>query len=487
MFLLRFTRTSRRLAGLVLVWLVSVGAAVFWMWQMAVPLAGLTVLGGLAFGTVLALPYVADRLLVPRLGTAGEVLLFPMALAACEFLLGTFSPFGTAYGLLATTQDGNLALLQVISVVGPYGIGFLIGAFATVANWAWAHPPARRTARTVGAYALVVAVVAVAGGARLAWFPVDTAQTVRVAGINPGMALLGIEMTALGEPRVDAATVGRLGQAAIPRFDPDTVRAESTAVIDGLFADTRSAARAGAKIVVWSENAARISAAGEATFVARAQDVARQEHIWLDVADNVHLPDPSRDRDETHLIGPDGNLLWTYQKAHPVPGLESYTPGDGAVPVVNTPYGRVANVICYDADFPAMMHVDADIMLVPGGDWPEMGRVHTEMSGLRAVENGYSLVRQDFDGGSEAFDHNGHSLSIQDTTVERSLWLTDVPTRSTTTAYRVIGDVFSWLCLAGTIFFIGVGISRPRRRESESPQAHRARAGVGGTLSGGGG
>ncbi len=219
-FLLRFTRTSRLLAGLVLVWLVS------------------------------------------------------------------------AYGLLASTQDGNLALLQVISVVGPYSIGFLIGAFATVVNWAWAHPLARRTARMVGAYALVVVVVTVAGAARLAWFPADTAQTVRVAGINPRMALLGSEMTALGELHVDAATVGRLGQAAIPRFDPDTVRAESTAVIDGLFADTRRATQAGAKIVVWSENAARISAAGEATFVAWAQDVAKQEHIYLDIADNVHLPDP---------------------------------------------------------------------------------------------------------------------------------------------------------------------------------------------------
>jgi apolipoprotein N-acyltransferase len=166
--LLRVIRTSRLLAGLGLVWLVSVGAAVFWMWQMAVPLTGLTGLGGLAFGSVLALPYVADRLLVQRLGTAGEVLLFPMALAGCEFLLGTFSPFGTAYGLLANTQGGNPALVQVSSVVGPYGIGFLIGAFATVVNWAWAHPLARRTARTVGAYTVVVAVVAFAGAARLA-------------------------------------------------------------------------------------------------------------------------------------------------------------------------------------------------------------------------------------------------------------------------------------------------------------------------------
>ncbi len=72
-------------------------------------------------------------------------------------------------------------------------------------------------------------------------------------------------MRALGEPGFDPM--------AIPRFDPATVPVASAAVIDGLFDDTRRAARAGAKIVVWSENAARISAAEEPAFVAAAQAV----------------------------------------------------------------------------------------------------------------------------------------------------------------------------------------------------------------------
>ncbi|WP_089958684.1 nitrilase-related carbon-nitrogen hydrolase [Lentzea xinjiangensis] len=96
------------------------------------------------------------------------------------------------------------------------------------------------------------------------------------------------------------------------------------------------------------------------------------------------------------MTGPDGAVLWTYQKSHPVPGLEPYRPGTGVAPVVSTPYGRLSSVICYDAHFPSMMRADADIMLVPGGDWPQIGHVHSEMAGLRAIENGYSLVRQDY-------------------------------------------------------------------------------------------
>ncbi|MBU3065150.1 hypothetical protein KO481_26925 [Nocardia sp. NEAU-G5] len=450
--LLRFSRTSRVAAGVGLVWLAGVGASMFFLWHVAVPLTGMTALGGVAFGTVLTLPYLADRLLAPRLGAAGSLLLFPMVLAACEFLLGVFGPFGTAYGLLADTQHANTALLQAISLTGPYAIGFLIGALATVVNHVWERPLSWRAVRVFAAYAIVLGAVIVGGSARLAFFPVPTAQTVRIAGINPSRAALDAQMRALGRPGFDPM--------AVPRFDPATVPVESAAVIDGLFDDTRRAAQAGAKIVVWSENAARISASQEPAFLADAQAIARQEQVYLDVAANVYLPNPPYGRDETHLIAPDGTVMWTYQKSHPIPGLETYTPGNGKVPVVNTPYGRIANVICYDADFPAMMHTDADIMLVPGGDWPQFGRLHTQMSSLRAIENGYSLVRQDFNGWSAAYDYHGQPISTQNTTVDHGPWIVDVPTRGTTTIYRLTGDVFAWLCLAGSLVLICIATIR---------------------------
>ena len=52
------------------------------------------------------------------------------------------------------------------------------------------------------------------------------------------------------------------------------------------------------------------------------------------------------------LIDPQGQVLWTYNKARPVPGLDNLVPGDGVVPMVNTPYGRISNVICFDGDEP---------------------------------------------------------------------------------------------------------------------------------------
>ena len=171
----------------------------------------------------------------------------------------------------------------------------------------------------------------------------------------------------------------------------------------------------------------------------------------------------SHGRDEALLIDPRGTVLWTYQKAHPIPGSEKFTPGDGRVPVVDTPYGRLANVICYDADFPAMMRTRADIMLVPSHDWREYGRAHTEKAALRAIEDGYALVRQDEDGVSTAYDNEGHVLGTTDYfTTGRPTMVAYVPTHGVTTIYDRIGDTFAWLCAAAVVLLGALAGTRSR-------------------------
>ena len=459
--LVRFVRASRPLVGVGILWLLSIAAALFWAMQLAVPLNAVTTLACVAFGTIYTLPYLLDRLIGLRLGTWGRLLLFPATVVATEFFMGVFSPLGTAYGLKAVTQFANLPLLQVISITGPYGIGFLIGWFATTVNWAWERPGFWREHRAPAiAFAAVLGAVLVGGALRLAFFPPSTSY-VRIAGVVPSRdamarsnAMLGYGLQGLTVPPV---------KAELDRIDPARMRPAYAVIHDELLANTRRAARAGAKIIVWSENAAVARAEDVPALLSKAARVAREEGVYLNVAVNVPFV-----RDETHLIGPDGRLLWTYNKARPIPGLEVYAPGDGKVPVVNTPYGRISNVICYDADFPGLLAgTDADIMLVPGGDWPEMGRVHTlRMASLRAIENGFALFRQDLNGLSAAFDNQGHVLGMQDTTTsDREVFSADVPTRGAATIYRAIGDVFAWLCVMGMAALVVLGFwGRARQR-----------------------
>lgn len=455
--LLRFSRTSDPGAAIGFVWVASVAAALFWLGQLAIPLVPSSIGGSVAYGTLFAIPFALDRLFWRRLPQVGALLLFPASLTACEFITGVFSPLGASYGLLAVTQHANLPLLQVIALVGPYAIGFLIGAFATTANLVWASAGSWRKIRApVLIYGILLAAIILGGGVRLAFFPPETSY-VRVAGITPSRAALDTTNRMLGKPVTGASRPVRgADQAAI---DPVRVAAAYEVVHAELLANTRIAAQAGAKIIVWSENAAVLRAEDEAELVAKAAALAREQNVYINIAVNVPLV-----KDRTHLIAPDGRVLWTYDKSRPIPGMEVYAPGPGKVPTAQTPWGRLANVICYDADFPAMMHVAADIMLIPGGDWPEIGRVHTlKMASLRAIENGYSTFRQDFNGLSAVIDYQGRVLATQDTTTAgQHVMLAEIPTKGVTTLYRLTGDLFAWLCLSGTAGLIGLGLWRRR-------------------------
>ncbi|MEU9475927.1 hypothetical protein [Streptomyces sp. NPDC048191] len=104
------------------------------------------------------------------------------------------------------------------------------------------------------------------------------------------------------------------------------------------------------------------------------------------------------------------------------------------------------------------------IMLVPAHDWKEYGAAHTDKAAPAAVEGGYSLVRQDAEGVSAAFDAQGHVLATSDYfTTGRQAMVAQVPVHGTTTVYDRTEDVFAWLCLAALAALTVTAVVRPRR------------------------
>ncbi|MFC9931825.1 nitrilase-related carbon-nitrogen hydrolase [Streptomyces sp. NPDC127190] len=456
MLLLRFARLSRVWSGTLWIWLAHIAAAVFWIQESELGFTPVAVVGAIALAALQTLPFLADRLLAGRLRPAVAALAFPAAFAATEFLITMVTPLGTAYGCLAVTQYGDLPLLQVVSVTGPWGIGFLIGFFASTANRIWERPAWRSGV----VYGTVLLTVVLAGGARLA-FGSSVGTTVRIAGVSPSRTVTDALEAALG--RIDG------GPADIAVAPASQVEPTMTAVENDLLEATRREAAAGAKIVIWPEEAVRTQESHAPAAIAAAQEQARRSRIYLEIGVRVYSTiAPAYGRDEALLIDPHGKVLWTYQKAHPIPGSEKFTPGDGRVPVADTPYGRIANVICYDADFPAMMRTRTDIMLVPSADWKEYGGAHTAKASLRAIEGGYSLARQDARGVSTAYDNKGHVLATTDYfTTDQQTMVAYVPTHGTTTIYDRIGDTFAWLCLTGLAALTTIAVTRPWHRTTD--------------------
>ena len=454
-FMVRFMRTQKVFRGFILVWLATYVTAVIAWWGMmpsSLPLPANLVILAISTLTILGPSYLADRLLAPRLKGFAATLVFPLALTAMDYLSATFSPIGS-FGAQAYTQYGNLALMQLLSITGMWGLTFLVSWFASVANWAWERSfgwPAIR--RGAALYAGIMLLVMAYGSARLVFSPAQ-AGTVRVAGLT------------VVDP--DELIASADGKEALRRLTSD--------VRDRYMEQTIREARAGAKIVLWPEGAGLGFEEDEAALIARGKEVAAQEGIYLAMPLFTIYETPGRLPENKLIVaGPAGDIVLEHQK-YGAGLLEGIQPGDRVLRTFNSPFGTISGIICWDADFPATVRQagrnGTDILLVPSNDTREIDPMHTQMAVFRAIENGVSLVRQASGGLSIVADPYGRVLAGMDHfTASEWAMVAQVPTQGVFTVYSVIGDLFGWLALAGFAAIIAwVLVRRRGARRPESP------------------
>jgi apolipoprotein N-acyltransferase len=106
---------------------------------------------------------------------------------------------------------------------------------------------------------------------------------------------------------------------------------------------------------------------------------------------------------------------------------------------------------------------DVDIMLNPSLDYPKSEGPNKS---LRAIENGFSLVRPVYNGYSYAVDYNGKLLAHMDSDeTENGIMYADVPTKGMKTLYSMIGDLLGWLCVLGLGASIVISITGRGRKK----------------------
>lgn len=465
-FLLRYTRSRPVRAGLPRVWCALLIASVVWLASTGLIFVLEAWLIFLVLVCLKTGAFLLDRVLAPKIGSGLlATLVFPVAVVAAELLVAVVVDFGN-YGALGSTQHGFLPLVQISSVTAVYGVSFLVAWFASVVNWAWGRGfTGRQVRRTVLTYTAVLAAVLAAGGVRLLFFA-PTTDTVRVAAFSPSATASGASRDAL-----EALGVKYWRAAEVVAADPGQVRAAFAPVVDDLVERTRLETEAGAKIVVWPETQARVLERDQADLMARVGEIARRHQAYVNTAFALYTSRAPHVRNISSLVTPDGRVAWTYDKAHPTP-MEPMTPGPEDVPVADSPFGTLASVICYDADFPELMRQaatkGADLVLVPANDWAGYENLHAEMAVFRAVENGYSMVRQSSHGVSTAVDPQGRVLGQTDFfRTDRQTLVAEVPVQQrSNTVYSRFGDAFGWLCVLATA---GLVVLAVQRRSSTIP------------------
>jgi apolipoprotein N-acyltransferase len=218
--------------------------------------------------------------------------------------------------------------------------------------------------------------------------------------------------------------------------------------------------------VAWSELNGIVFGEDEAALVDAGRAIAREEGIHLVMALAVIRPGERLRENKLVAVDPAGAVVAEFHKARPVPG-EPERPGDGRMPVFDTPLGRVGLAICFDLDFPPFVRqaglAGVDLLVAPAADWAEVETIHATMARLRAIDNGVSLLRQTNWGISAAVDSRGRVRARMDHFRSRDLTLVaQLPTRRAAVLAPRLGDALPAACALALLGLAAAPLARGR-------------------------
>ena len=387
-------------------------------------------------------------------GIGRRALLLAPAVWVSTELARTYVWDGFPWALVGSSQAPLLAVAQAASLVGVYGVSFLVVAGSVAAAYAV-------VGRGVG------------------------------RSVVPAGVLCGLIVVALwGRVRLEANVLVREGvpvtvgvvQGNFPQ-DVKWEASEAQTIVDRYLRMTDEAARRGASFILWPESAVPFYFKQNLARSAPIREAARRDHVTLLVGgDEIEATPPGGGGPEVRLynsaflIRPDGEVGATYRKMRLVPFGE-YVPlkhllffaaplvqavsdfSPGTVPVLLPVDGHpVSTAICYEVVYPELNRLfvrDGSELLTTITNDAWFGRSsaayqHFEQASMRAIEEGRYLVRAANTGVSGVVDPYGRVLD-RTRLFETTLVVRDVRFLKSRTVYSVIGDAIGYLSVALTV------------------------------------
>jgi len=445
-FLLRFLRIQNKLKVFLLFIPVYSVAWIIMVYDLYSKMpAWVSVVSGLVYGVVFSIPFLADRFLTLKIKGFLGTLIFPSAVVIIEFILS--APPANSWFSLAYTQYGNLPLVQLVSITGIWGISFLIAWFASIVNWAWEQKfELQKIKKGVSIYFGIFIFILLFGGAYITFLPVNS-DTVRVAAITRSF---------------DIDIEAKSCKGEVPCLQKLFNRS-----LDEFLEDSKQAANADAKIIVWQENGLAVYEDDEAAFIEQGREFAMQEKVYLLMGMYMLSEGRTVDENKAILITPSGQVS-EYLKSYVVPG-DNHIVGDRKILIQESDYGKLGTIICQDTHVIPFVRqagkANVDIMLIPNHNYESVTPYIQRMPIFKAIENGFSMVRADYHGLSNAVDYHGNVLAeLNDFTTEETIMIADIPTKGIKTIYSQIGDFFAWFCVLGFLIMIWLSFSKFKKK-----------------------
>jgi apolipoprotein N-acyltransferase len=176
------------------------------------------------------------------------------------------------------------------------------------------------------------------------------------------------------------------------------------------------------------------------------------------------------------VIGPDGRLLGTYHKQHPIQFFSDGVPGRKRG-LFDTPAGRLGVAICYDFDFAGtarrLVHGGAQILVVPTYDaagWSSLQHdQHAAIARARAAETSRWVVRATCSGFSQIIAPDGQDAVVIKNG-ESAAAAMPIGLMTDVTPYMRCGWLLPYLCLGiAGVWTVGT-LMRRRKRNTATPE-----------------
>jgi apolipoprotein N-acyltransferase len=373
-----------------------------------------------------------------------------------EMLRATVIPVVATSAFVGYTQATQAWVIQPVSIFSVYGLNLVI----MLVNYALAQGAMAwfdRRWRPADA-------APVEGRATRRWLAVTGAILAVWIGIS--LAILGSAPKDAPTVRVGALRTGYLQPAFLDEVNTDQVRFETIA------GQAREAARQGAQILYTSEMVINFDPQEEYTeeFRALAKETGAYMFITYAVA-----KEGEPWRNEAVLLTPEGEFLGVYGKYHTWGIGESPTPSAGVFPVFDTPLGRLATLICHDANYTDVSRILArnGAQLIGAGfrEFRGFGEQLWTNATFRAVETRSSMVVTGAATVAAIIDPYGRQLALDvNRDGSRVTLVGDVPLGSSNTLYLHLGDWLGWISLAGYVFFVVFQTVETRRQKKQAQE-----------------
>ncbi len=356
-----------------------------------------------------------------------------------EMIRATFIPLIATSAFIGYTQATQAWLIQPVSIFSIYGLNLVIilvnyalaqGAMVLLdCKWTAADVVRVETGSTVRWMAGAGVVLAAWTGLSLVIFNAMPAMPqVRVASLRPNFPLPAHQ---------DEANTSQV------RFDT--------------FADqAQEAAAQGAQVIYSPEMMFNFDPQVEYTAEFRA--LAKETGAYLFITYTVGIEGQPW-RNESVMLSPNGEFSQVYGKNHTWLIGEPDTPSAGVFPVYDTPLGRLAGLICHDANYTDIARKlaanGAQLIAAPYREFGGFGEQAWTNALFRAVENRTAVVISGVATVSGIFNPDGSIVALDtDLAGSRLTLVGDVSLGAGNAPYTSLGDILGWATLTGYVFFM---------------------------------